>query len=86
MLIPVLAIASLFHDQIAFELATEIDRQHGEESLKRKIDVLPGMTMICAVMPTFAVKNCRSWQHSCVVRMSCGCPEDSGDPAPLSAA
>jgi hypothetical protein len=39
LLIPVLAIAWLFHDQIAFELATEIDRQHGEESLKQKIEV-----------------------------------------------
>jgi hypothetical protein len=36
------------------ELASEIDRQHGEESLKQKIDVLPGMTTICAMMPAFA--------------------------------
>jgi hypothetical protein len=56
---------------IAFEVATEIDRQRGEESLKQKIDVPPGMTMICAVMPTFAVKNCRSWPHSCVVHIGC---------------
>jgi hypothetical protein len=35
-------------------LATGIDRRHGEESLKQKIDVLPGMMMICAMMPAFA--------------------------------
>jgi hypothetical protein len=70
---------------IAFEVATEIDRQRGEESLKQKIDVLLGMTMMCATMLAFAVKNCCSSPHSCVVHMSCGCPEDSGDPAPLSA-
>jgi len=66
-------------------LATEIDRQRGEESLKQKIDVLLGMTMICAVMLAFATKNCCSWPHSCVACVSCEPPRDSGNPAPLGA-
>jgi hypothetical protein len=34
--------------------ASALDRQRGEESLKPKIDVLPAVTMICAMMPVFA--------------------------------
>jgi hypothetical protein len=75
----------VLHDQIAFELATEIDRQHGEENLKQGIDVLLGITMICAVMPAFAMKNLLFTPAFMRRVYWLQVSRDSGDPALLGA-
>jgi hypothetical protein len=83
-LIRVLTVA-LFFTIRSFELASEIDRQHGEESLKQKIDVLPGHHDDLRHDAGVCRRICRSRPHSCVARIGCGCREDSSDPAPLGA-
>jgi hypothetical protein len=50
-----------------------------------KIDVLLGMTRICAAISAFVSKNLLLMAAFTVVRIGGECPKDSGNSAPLSA-
>jgi hypothetical protein len=56
---------------------SELDRQHGEEKLKQKIDVPLGVSMISAMMCAVCLKNLRFAAAFIVISVGVRCARDS---------